>query len=732
MTKREIATYCRICEPQCGLLATVEDGRITAVRGDKQHAHSEGFSCSKAAGMIDVTYDPDRVTTPLRRVGGPGEFEAVSWEEALSDIAARLRRLRAEHGADAFATFLGNPPAFGYATAMAYTGFQQALGVRWKYCINSEDASARMAANALLYGSVAMLPVPDLRRTDFAVLVGANPVVSRGSLISVPNLPAVLDGIIERGGRVVVIDPRRSETAARYEHIPLRAGSDPHLLLGLLHTLVTENLVDRAFVADHTTGYDRFAELVGPYSPEAGERYCGVPAEVVRSLARAFAAAPTGVVYGRTGTCTQRFGTFNNVLQDFVMVLTGNVGRAGGQLPPWGPVDFAKFAEKAGFATYGAEPTRVTGMPDVFGMHPSTALVPDITTPGPGRVRGLMTVGANPVSSSAGGGPAMEAALEDLDLHFSLDLYVNETTAHAHYVLPVPGMYERDDIPLPALGLQLRPAIWATEAVIEPVGDVRPEWQILNDIARRAGAGGAYAVAPLRWLARGGVAVPPRTLVDALIRTSKAGDWFGLRRDGVSFRKLTAGHPHGKRLRDELPVPPFEDWMKTPDRKVALASAAIVGEFDRLARTAGGGPDEFPLRVCGLREKRSHNSWMHNVERLMPDSRRHTARVHPADAAAAGLVDGDRALITSASGSIEVTVLLTDEMTPGNIAVPHGWGHRGGWQRANRAGGVNPNALASSAVADLDPLGGMSILSGIPVRLARVPAPATPAAVPTA
>ena len=366
-----------------------------------------------------------------------------------------------------------------------------------------------MAANALLYGSVGLLPVPDLWRTDFAILIGANPLVSRGSLISLPRFPDALDGIVERGGRVVVIDPRRTETAARYEHVPVRAGGDPHLLLGLLHTLVTEGLVDQGFLAAHTTGSDRLADLVAPFPPEAGERHCQVPAATVRELARAFAAAPSGVVYGRTGTCTQRFGTLNNLVQDLIMIRDGE--RRTGRRPPvrLGAHRLRRLRREGRFRHLRLQPHPGDGAPRRVRDAPVDLAGARHHDARPGQVRGLSRPGGEPRDDQRRGRPQLEAALEQLDLHFSLDLYVNDTNRHAHYVLPVPGMYERDDVPLPVLSLQLKPSIWATEAVIAPLGSVRPEWEILNDIARRVGAGGAYAIAPLRWLAKAGVAVKP-------------------------------------------------------------------------------------------------------------------------------------------------------------------------------------------------------------------------------
>lgn len=705
----------------CGLIASVEDGVLVKVRRDDEHVHSHGFMCAKSQAMIEVTYDQDRVLQPLKRVGPAGQFIAVSWDEAMRDIATRLRQIRDDHGPESLATFLGNPPTFSYATMLMLTGFQVALGVKWRYSINSEDAASRTVANHLLYGSTLKQHLPDLWRTHFALIVGANPFVSRGSLVSEPLFREALDQIVERGGRVVVVDPRRTQTARRYEHVPVRAGTDTWLLLAMLNVLVAEDLVDHSAIAELTTGYPGLAQEVRGFTPERCASECGVDAATIRDLARGLAAAPSGLVYGRHGACTQQFGTLNNLLLDLLVVLTGNYGRAGGLLAPWGIINIHKFAEAGGMGTYGKVRSRTTGQPDVIGVLPSTSLVTDITEPGPGQVRALVGVGCNPVQTSGGGGPDMEAALEKLDLHVSLDLYVNETNKHADYILPVAGFFEREDIPMTGLGLMLRPAFWATDAVIEPRGDTRPEWLILDEIVRRQGRGGAYPFAPLRWLARAGIRVQPRHLIDILIRTSYCGDWFGLRRNGISFHKLVTREPSGRLVRNDLPVPPPRTNLRTKDKRIQLDLPELCSEIARLE--AWQYDPAYPMRMIGMREVRSHNSWMHNVERLMPDSRHHVALIHPTDATTAGLVDGGHALLSSRAGSIDVEVSFTNDMTPGNIAVPYAWGHSGGWQRANRAGGPWSNLLASGDNDQLESLAGMTVLSGIPIRVDPITAP---------
>jgi len=701
----------------CGLIASVEGGRLVSVRGDRDNPYSKGFACSKSAAMVEVTHDPDRVLTPLRRIGDPGSFEPVTWDEALDDISSRLKRIVNEHGAHAYASFFGNPPVFHHGSLLALQGFQAAVGSPWKYGVNGEDGASHMVAGAILYGSTAVMPVPDLWRTDFALIIGANPYVSRGSTVSEPHLREALKSIVDRGGRVVVIDPRRSETARNFEHVSIRAGTDAWLLAAMLHTMISEDLVDHGFMEWNTKGYFRLSEEIADFTPEVAAQQCDVPADIIRSLARAFAGAPSAVVHGRTGTCTQQFGTLNNLLQDTLNIVTGNLEREGGSNFGWGPVDFAKFAGVAGLASYGMNRSRATGLPDVAGMLPSQALVPDIVTPGPGQIRALLTFGANPVISSGRGGAELEEALESLELHFSCDIYMNETNRFADYILPVPTFYERDDIPFGLLGNMLRPSLFATEAVQDRIGDTRTEWEILNDLARRMGRGGAYAIGPLRWLARLGLQVTPRTMVDALIRTSSVGDWYGLRRPGLSWKKLLDKHRHGVVLRHELPTGRVREKLQTDDKRIDLASSAAITELHRLSSTRI--TEEFPMRAIGMRELRSHNTWMHNAERLMPASRRHVAHVNPSDATRLGLAEGDAARITSADGEIVIPVHLNEDMHLGTIAVPHGWGHNGGWRRANAAGGVNSNILTAKDPARTEPLSGMSVLNGIPVRMTR-------------
>ena len=723
MAVEERVTFCRICEPLCGMVATVEDGRLTQLRPDRDHPLSRGYACPKGIAMTGIQNDPDRVLHPLKRVGGPGEFESTTWEEALEDISSRLRRSIDTLGPESIAWYMGNPGAFSYSHTLWVKGFLDGLGTPHYYSAGSQDVNNRFAASALLYGSPLVVPIPDLKRTSFLFMVGANPLVSHGSVLSAPRIREQLNEIVERGGRVVVVDPRRTETARQFEHLPIRPDADAWLLLSILHVIFEENLADERFISIGTSGAAALADRAAAFAPERTEDVTGLPANSIREGARAFAAAEGAVAYGRTGSCLGRFGTLVAYLLDALNAVTGNLDAPGGAVFGRPPLALDEIGERAGLDTYGKVRSRIGGYPDVIGTLPATLLPREITTPGKGQIRVFFVSAGNPVLSVPDGG-ALEAALEELDLMVSLDFYVNETNRHAHYVLPSTTFLERDDIPVAFLGLFNTPFIQVTKPVVAPSGEARQEWEVIEDISKRIGVA-PYSLRALRLLAKVGVRLKPRTLIDILIRIGPAGDLFGLRRSGLSIKKVERS-PHGIVLDDQVATGVLDRKVRHPDHRVRLADPAIVSEIERLA-DVNGDHAGFPLRLIGLRELRSHNSWMHNSPLLMRGGRTHSLRIHPDDAGAAGLADGAVARIESEAGTVEVPVTLTDEMTPGTVALPHGWGHRGGgWRLANDAGGANFNLLAPSDPEGLERLAGMAHLNGIPVRVEAVSLPREP------
>lgn len=728
----EKATYCRICEPLCGMVATVEDGHLLQLRPDADHPLSQGFACPKGIAFEQVHNDPDRVLYPLKRRPDGTGFERVSWDHAMGDIVTRLRAIHDAHGPAAIGWYWGNPGAFSASHTLWLAAFMTLLRTPHLFTAGSQDVNSRFVASHLLYGAPLAVPIPDLARVDLLVMLGANPLVSHGSVLTAPRIKEQLHAIVARGGRVVVADPRRTETAKAFEWLPVTPDGDAWLLLALLNVLFEEALADTAALAQQASGVDALRALAQPFTPEASAPYSGVEAERVRELACALATTQRAALYGRTGTCLGRHGTLVSFLLDAVNVVAGNLDREGGAMFGTLGVPGERLLNRLALALvpigYDHRRSRVGDFPEVLGSEPASLMAKEITTPGPGQVRALFVSAGNPVLSVPNG-DELEAALGQLDLCVSLDFYVNETNAHADYVLPATTMYERADFPLPFQTYLTTPFRQATEAVVAPAGEAREEWEAI-DVLMRGMARRAPGLAALqlvrRALALSGRRLEPRMLVDLVVRLAEGGNRFGLRRGGLTLRRLVEEHPHGKVLRPHLRAGVLRRVVLHRDRRVALDHPAIAEEVaDLRARAARGEDDGFPLRLIGMRELRSENSWMHNAPLLLRGGRRQHARMHPADADALGLEEGASVRLVSRHGAIELPVTLTEDLKQGVVAVPHGWGHKGsgGWRRANaaaRGGGVNVNLLMSSDPADLERLAGMAVLNGVPVRAEAV------------
>lgn len=712
----ERITYCRICEPLCGLRVTVENGEVKKVRPDSDHPLSAGFACPKGIAMADVNNDPERVLHPLRR-NAEGEFERVSWDAALDEIGTRLRRVIDAHGGDSVAWYMGNPAAFSYSHPLWVKGFLDGVGSPHWYTASSQDVSNRFAASNFLYGSSYVVPIPDLARTDLLMIVGGNPLVSHGSVMSAPRIKDQLNAIVERGGRVVVVDPRRSETARAFEHVAVTPDSDAWLLLSLLHVIFDQGLDDAAAIARQATGADRLRALAAEHPPEATEERTGVPADEVRRLARDIAGAEHAAIYGRTGSCLGRNATLVAFLLDALNLVTGNLDREGGAMFGDPPIRFDEVVERIGVGTYGKVRSRIGGFPEVLGALPAALMAKEIRTPGKGRIRAMLISAGNPVLSVPNGDELSEA-MRELDLLVSIDFYRTETNREADFILPATTFLEREDFPLPFLALYTTPFVQWTEPVVEPAGEARQEWEIIDAIAGRIGVV-ASSSGFARLLGRVGIKLSPRSLVDLLLRTGPKGDLYGLRRGGLSLRKLRE-KPSGMVLAEFLDAGVLEKKIRHPDKRVRLDAPELLADAERLA-ARNGHDSEYPMRLIGLRELRSHNSWMHNARLLMRGGREHLARVNPRDAEAHGIEDGEMCRISSPHGTIELPAKVTDEIVAGTVAVPHGWGHQsGGWSVAREAGGANVNALSSSDPEELEKLAGMSHLNGIPIRIEPV------------
>jgi anaerobic selenocysteine-containing dehydrogenase len=688
-------TYCRICEALCGMVATVRDGLVVKIRPDPDNPHSRGHICVKGPAIAEVTNDPDRVVHPLRRVGPPGMFEWVSWDEALDDIARRLTALLRDHGPAAFGLIYGNPPAFGMASVMAPALFQKALGASKSFSPQSEDTASVLLANQFVFGGTSYV-FPDLPACEHLLIFGSNPLVSHGSLMIAPRIKEDLDAIAARG-RVIVIDPRRTETARKFEHVPVVPATDAWLIGAMITVIADEGLANEAFLAARTSGWPALRQALRAVTPERAAVHCGVPAEEIRILALDFARADRAAAMGRLGLCRGRFPTLTNVLLHALNIVAGKFNRPGCAGFGHGATDSGDMLDAAGMAGYTPGASRTSGLPAVVGSLPSVTLYDEITGPHPERIRAMLVSGSNAVLSMPGGSRLPEAFAQ-LDLMFALDIYVTETNRHAHYILPATTMLERDDAPILFGGHMVRPFMQFCPAAVRPRGEARVESDILKDLAARMGRGEAFGDL-------GAVEI-----ADLVLRAGPEGDNGP---EKLSIERLRA-HPHGIMLRSGRWAFALKDKIRHEDGRIHLFDPLVAAELKRLVAEppdAGQG-----LKMVSLRKLRSINSWMHNVERLVrSDGPR--LLINPADAAARGLVDGARVRVSTRWGAITVIAEVTDEIAPGAVAYPHGWGHEGGWRRANGTMGANLNTIAPASPDAVEQVSGMSFLDGFPVEV---------------
>lgn len=692
-------TFCRICTAVCGLVATVEDGKVVRARPDPDNPSSQGHACVKGISYHAVTHDPDRVTRPMKRVA-PGRFEPVGWDEALDDIARRLSAIIAEHGPDAVASYQGNPPAYATDGMTGFRMFLKALGTTKIYGAGSQDTNARFTANWVLYGSPLTIDVPDVNNADFMIIFGANPLVSNGSLIFTPRVRHQLDAVAARGG-VVVVDPRCSETAARYEHVAIEPNSDCWLMLAMLRTLAEEGLADEAFLAARCAGWPELrAALSGIEFAEAARR-TGIGVDAIKALARRLVASPRSVCYGRVGICRGPYATLANFLLSALNMVGGTFGHEGGSTFAT-PV--LAGSDRATTGGYDEVRSRIGNFPSVTQFLPSAVMPDDILEPGPGQVRALLSLGGN-VLLAAPGGERLRRGLEQLELSVSFDLYINEAGSYADYVLPGLTFYERADLPMVPFMSMVQPFLQYTEPVIAPVGEARSEFDTFCAILGRMGLRMPAASPEEAAAQAAGGQMRPLEVLDGAIRQGPAGA------AGWSIDRLR-DHPHGAML--DIPIPwGNPDKIAHADGRIHLWDDLIAGELDRLLAT----PPAEGLKLLSRRDIRSHNGWLHNVDRLVR-SQKPTLHIHPDDAAAHDLADGDRAILSNRFGEIEVEVEVNTDHLRGTVSYPHCFGHgSGGWQRANRAGGANINILLGHGPDVVEAVSGTTLMDGISVEL---------------
>jgi anaerobic selenocysteine-containing dehydrogenase len=736
--RRTVHRVCPFCEATCGLALEVEGEAIVSVRGDREDPFSRGFICPKAYGVKELQHDPDRLRRPVRRT--PSGWEEIGWDEAYDEVASRLLAVREKYGNDAIGMYTGNPVVHDLGALMYRPVLHRALASRSTFNSSAIDTLPKIVQTGLMFGRrfPTGVPVPDIDRTRYLLVVGANPVVSHGSLMTMPDAPGRLKAVLERGGKLVVVDPRRTETARiASEHHFIRPASDAAFLLAMVHTLFAEKLVDLGAAEGLVGGLEAVEAAAREFAPEAVADYCGIPAAVIRRLAREMAAAESAACYGRLGTCVQEFGTLASWGCDLVNILTGNLDRPGGVMftTPAAPLD-AALPKGRGFAI-GRWKSRVGGQPEVDGVIPSSAMAEEMLTPGDGQVRAMILLMTNPVRSAANSAQ-LEEALAQLDFLVAVDFYINESTRHAHLILPTPSPAEQANYEVGLYLLSVRNvAKWSWPAVPAPAG--APEtWQVLSNIAARLLGLSALPERAvddfvLRKFAEGAVgddsdwpgltvdeiveklgdAIGPERLVDMLLRLGPYGDGFGRRQGGLTLAQLQAA-PHGI---DLGPLQPrLREVINTESGVVELAPAPMLDDLPRLrAHMARSNGD---MLLIGRRDLRWTNSFMHNLPSLVKGPDRCTLQISPHDAGRMGLLSGHSARITSRVGSVVAPVEVTADLMPGVVSLPHGWGHDVDAARlrvAKQHAGVNTNFLTDDKA--YDEASGTAVLFGTPVTV---------------
>ncbi len=711
---------CHLCEAMCGVALEVSGDTVVSVRGDAEDPFSQGYLCPKAPALAELHADPDRLRTPLRRKGT--DFVEVGWDEALDEAAGRIHAVQTAHGRNAVGAYLGNPTVHNHGAVLFAPMLLRALKTRHRYSATSVDQLPHQLAAYLVLGHQLLLPVPDIDRTRTMVILGANPLASNGSLMTAPDVKRRLRAIRARGGRVVVVDPRRTETAeAADEHHFIRPGSDPLLLLGMLSVVLSERGARLGRLSGFTRGLDAIERLAREFPPERVSARTGIPADTIRRLALSLVDDAPGVVYARLGASVQSFGGLSLWLTLVLNAVTGNLDSPGGYMfsrPAFDPLAAAGLVGVSP-GSLGRWKSRVRGLPEANGELPVATLAEDILDAGEDHVRAMVTVAGNPVLSTPHGAK-LDRALASLDFMVSVDMYVNETTRHAHIILPPTSALERSHYDIAFNTLAVRNTARWSAPVFAPRPGALHDWQILLGLksrldALRGGRGSLRARATNALLGRLG----PDGILDLGLRAGP----YGLRtlsRGSMSLQRLKKA-PHGVDLGALTPCLP----ERLPRGYIDLAPRPYLDDMDRLRRSLADAEAHPPtadggLLLIGRRSLRSNNSWMHNLPKLMAGKPRCTLKIHPDDAARRGVLSGATVTVRSRVGAVEAVAEVADDVMPGVVSLPHGFGHGRAGVRLQVAtqgthAGVSINDLTDERV--VDELSGNAVLNGVPVTV---------------
>lgn len=694
---------CTLCEAMCGLVIKTQGEDITDIRGDDNDPLSRGHVCPKAVALKDIHEDPDRLRQPMRRIRGQaGEFhhEAISWEDALDTVADNLVRIINEHGNHALGVYLGNPSVHNYGMLTHAGSLFKHIRTNNRFSATSVDQLPHHLVSLWLFGHRLLFPIPDIDRCQFFLMLGANPIASNGSIWTVPDVRKRIKDLTGRGGRLVVVDPRRTETAElASDYVAIKPGTDAALLLAMIHVLFRDDLVKTGHLGEWLDGVEAVQSAVTNATPEWGEGLTGIAAAVIEELSHAMAAAEGGICYGRMGVSVQRYGTLCQWAIQIINVLTGNLDREGGSLFTLPAVDQVTGSSPGGFARHHS---RVRGLPEFDRELPVSVLAEEITTEGPDQIKVLFTGAGNPVLSTPEG-HNLEQAFEQLEFMFSLDPWINETTRHADIILPPTSPLEHDHYDLAFHNNAIRNTVRFNLPVFDKPEGSMHDWEIFDALGARVAARLGVDSLP---------SIPPDKIIDFGLRAGPYGDGTEA---GLNLEKVCAS-PSGIDLGPLKPQLPAR--LMTRDQRIGLAVPDVLADIERLFADQELG--EAGYRLIGRRHVRDCNSWLHNSYRLVKGRPRCTVMVNTADAKREGWSEGEWVTLSTRTGSVSAQLEITENVMSGVVSLPHGYGHGRPGVRADVAvahAGISCNDITDSQY--LDDLSGNAALNGIPVVLNR-------------
>jgi anaerobic selenocysteine-containing dehydrogenase len=701
----EIKTHyrnCNICEAMCGLEIKYQDKKIISIKGDQKDPFSKGYNCPKALALEDFYTDKDRLKTPIRRTANG--WEDISWEEAFTEIVEKLKGIQHQHGKNSLAVYLGNPNAHNLGNALLLKPFMKSLGTINRFSSASTDQMPHHVASNFMFGAGMLIPVPDIDRTDFMLIIGANPVVSNGSMMTAPNVLGRMKAIQKRGGKIVVVDPRRTRTAKiADQHLFIRPEKDALLLFAIIDCVFASNKINLRHLENMVEGLDDLEKLVKSYSPEAVSEFVGIDATTIRTLADDMMAADSAVCYSRMGASTQTFGGLCLWLTNVLNIITGNFDRPGGAMFPQPAFDLLRNHKRGHKTSFGQHATRVRKLPFFNGEFPVAALAEEIQTEGEGQIKALITVAGNPVLSTPSG-HKLAQAFDGLDYMVCVDIYLNETTKHANIILPGTTGVENSHFDIFFNSFSVRNTVKYSPPLFEKEQQQRSDWQILTEISAR------MTDRPFDPQMQ---KTTPEMVLDMELKSGPYG------KDGMSLQKLI-DNPHGIDIGPLMPC--IEERIKTAEGKVYLLPKLYLDDLPRLdALMAKPASDKsYPFELIGRRLVKSHNTWTQNSERLVKGKNPCTLEIHPEDATKLGITKGQLVTVSSIVGEINIEAVITDDIQQGVVSMPQGWGHnQKGTEMsvASKQPGVSINDLTDAN--RVDTLTGNAAFNGTPVAIKR-------------